>query len=198
MKDLTRLELISILECHVFDQYLWCQTMLHHLADVRLRNIRFRSFNLPRVFDALNVDYHQLTIFHFERVGLTWLEPHLSTITQAFSSLIISSKHLIELSLAYNNLNDQFIDWLCQRLMTSDTSSSLTSVWTVQRLNLSFNFINQQAIRRLFETLDDYTVRWNLRRGPIRRLELIGNALETREMPSLKNAFHRLACDLIC
>ena len=193
--NLTRLELISILECHVFDQYLWCQTFLHHISDVRLRNIRFRSNILGRFFHSLNVDYHQLTIFHFERVGLTWIEPQISIITEAFTSLIISSKHLIELSLAYNNLNEHFIHWLCQMFISDQRCSAN---WTIKRLNLTFNLINNQSMYQFYQTLKDYQIQWNLKSSPIRRLEMIGNALDMREIPVLKKQFHRLACDLIC
>ena len=110
MSKLYRLELSSILECVVYDQFPWCQTFLHHISDVRLRNVRIRSINLTRFFFSLNTQCI-LTVFHFERIGLTWNNDQQSTIIhQAFTSLILHATHLVELSsLAYNNLNNNFI-----------------------------------------------------------------------------------------
>jgi len=199
MSKLHRLELSSILECVVFDQFAWCQTFLHHICDVRLRNFRIRPINLTRFFFALNTQCI-LTVFHFERVGLTWNNDQQSTIIHnAFTSLILHATHLIELSLAYNNLNNNFIQWLCQILLwnNSNIERKKTSWWSITILNLTFNLISSESIRRLIDTLKEYKDRWRIRHSPIRRIDILGNALEMREIPNLKKQFNALGCDLI-
>ncbi len=199
MSKLHRLELFSILECVVFDQFPWCQTFLHHISDVRLRNFRIRSINLTRFFFALNTQC-VLTVFHFERVGLTWNNDQQSiVIHQAFTSLILHATHLNELSLAYNNLNSHFIQWLCQMLLWNDRNieRKKTSWWSIVILNLTFNLISSEAIRRLIDALKEYKDRWNIRQSPIRRIDILGNALEIREISDLKKQFNAIGCDLI-
>jgi hypothetical protein len=200
MSNLQRLELSSILECAVIDQFQWCQTFLHHISDVRLRNFRIRSMNLSRFFSALN-NQCILTVFHFERVGLSWSDDQQSTIIHdAFTSLIIHAKHLIELSLAYNNLNNNFIQWLCQILLWNDTNDDerqKTSWWSIARLNLTFNLISSGSIRGLIDALKEYKDRWKIGHSPIRRIDILGNALEMREISNLKKQFNALGCDLI-
>jgi hypothetical protein len=196
MSNFHRLELASILECSVFDQFIWCQTFLHHISDVRLRNFRIRSINLPRFFFTLNTQCI-LTVFHFERVGLTWNNDHQSSIIHdAFTSLILHASHLIELSLGYNNLNDNFIQWLCQMLLWYDENIK-TSWWSIATLNLTFNLISNESIRRLIDALKEYKDRWRIGYSPIRRLDILGNALEMREIPNLKKQFNAIGCDLI-
>jgi hypothetical protein len=199
MSKLHRLELASILECAVFDQFVWCQTFLHHITDVRLRNFRIRSINLSRFFSTLNTQCI-LTVFHFERVGLTWNNDQQSpVIYDAFSTLILHARHLIELSLAYNNLNNNFIHWLCQMLLWDDTNDDRkkTSWWSIAILNLTFNLISSESIRRLIPALKEYKDRWRIGHSPIRRIDILGNALEMREIPILKKQFNALGCDLI-
>ena len=199
MSNFHRLELASILECAVFDQFLWCQTFLHHISDVRLRNFRIRSINLPRFFFTLNTQCI-LTVFHFERIGLSWNNDQPSSIIHdAFTSLILHASHLIELSLGYNNLNDNFIQWLCQMLLWYDVKieNKTTSWWSIAILNLTFNLISSESIRRLIDALKEYKNRWRIRYSPIRRIDMLGNALEMREIPNLKKQFNALGCDLI-
>ena len=192
LSNLHRLELISILECNILDQFLWCQTFLHHLPDVRLRNFRLRPANLSRFFLSLNADC-LLTVLHFERVGLTWNnEQHSSTIQQAFTTLLLEAKHLVELSLAYNNLNSQFIQWLCRVLLSEERTSS----WSITKLNLTFNLISGESMRRLLDAMKEYKTRWRVGHAPIRRLDILGNAIEMRELPYFKQQFHALGCDL--
>ncbi len=195
MSKLHRLELSSIFECIVFDQFSWCQTFLHHISDVRLRNFRIRPINLTRFFFALNTQCI-LTVFHFERIGLTWNNDQQSRIIHdAFTSLILHATHLIELSLAYNNLNNNFIQWLCQMLLWDETKT--TSWWSIVILNLTFNLISSESIRRLIDTLKEYKDRWRIGRSPIRRIDILGNALEMREIQNLKKQFNALGCDFI-
>ena len=198
MSKLQRLELASILECVVLDQYAWCQSFLHHISDVRLRNFRIRSIHLRRFFSALNTQC-LLTIFHFERVGLTWNDDQSSTnVYDAFTSLILHARHLVELSLAYNNLNNHFIQWLCQMLLSKDVDAERTTAWwSIVVLNLTFNLISSEAIRRLVDALKEYKDQWRIGRSPIRRIDILGNALEMREIPNLKKQFNALGCDLI-
>ena len=196
MLKLHRLELSSILECVVFDQFLWCQTFLHHICDVRLRNFRIRSSNLRRFFTALNTQC-LLTVFHFERAGLTWNnDPSSTMVHEAFTYLILHARHLVELSLAYNNLNNHFIQWLCQMLLW-DNENIGASWWSIVILNLTFNLISSESIRRLMDTLKEYKDRWRIGRSPIRRIDILGNALEMREIPILKKQFNALGCELI-
>lgn len=200
MSKLDRLELSSILECSVLDQFQWCQTFLHHIADIRLRNFRIRSINLARLFHTLNTPC-VLTVFHFERVGLTWNNDQQSgALREAFTSLILHAKHLTELSLAYNNLNDNFIQWLCEILLhgdRSDVHSQKTSWWSIINLNLTFNLISSESIRRLHQALREYRDRWRIGTSPIRRIDILGNAIEMRDIPNLKKQFNALSCDLI-
>ncbi|CAF2854659.1 unnamed protein product [Rotaria sp. Silwood2] len=199
MSKLHRLELSSILECSIFDQYIWCQTFLHHISDVRLRNFRIRPINLTRFFLSMNIQY-TLTVFHFERVGLTWNNDQQSIIIHdAFTSLILHAKHLIEFSLAYNNLNNNFIHWLCQMLLWYDKNIEInnTSWWSIGILNLTFNLITSESIRTLIDALKEYKNRWRIGYSPIRRIDILGNALEMREIPNLKRQFNALGCDLI-
>jgi hypothetical protein len=196
MSKLHRLELASILECVIFDQFTWCQTFLHHISDVRLRNFRLRPNNLRRFFLSLNTQFI-LTVFHFERVGLNWInEQQSSIIHDAFTSLILHAPHLVELSLAYNNLNNTFIQWLCQMLLLYDEEKKGTW-WSIVKLNLTFNLISSESIRRLIDTLKEYKDRWRIGYSPIRRIDILGNALEMREIPNLKKSFNALGCDLI-
>ncbi|CAF3532680.1 unnamed protein product [Rotaria sp. Silwood1] len=199
MSKLHHLELSSILECSIFDQYIWCQTFLSHISDVRLRNFRIRPINLTRFFLSLNTQCI-LTVFHFERVGLTWNNDQQSIIIQdAFTSLILHAKHLIEFSLAYNNLNNNFIHWLCQMLLWYDKNIDINNKpwWSIVILNLTFNLITSESIRRLIETLKEYKNRWRIGHSPIRRIDILGNALEMREIPNLKKQCNALGCDLI-
>jgi hypothetical protein len=193
LSNLHRLELISILECSLFDQFAWCQTFLHHLPDVRLRNFRLRPMNLSRFFLSLNTEC-LLTVLHFERVGLTWNnDQHSSAIQQAFTSLILEAKHLVELSLAYNNLNSQFIQWLCRVLLSPEEKASW---WSITKLNLTFNLISNESMRWLHDALKEYKTRWRLGHSPIRRIDILGNAIEMRELPYFKQQFNALGCDL--
>ncbi|CAF1558155.1 unnamed protein product [Rotaria magnacalcarata] len=199
MSKLHRLELSSILECTIFDQYTWCQTFLHHISDVRLRNIRIRPIHLRQFFSSLNTPA-MLTVFHFERIGLTWNNnQHSIVIQDAFTYLMLHAKHLVELSLAYNNLNNNFIQWLCQMLLSSDKTIEMnnTSWWSIGILNLTFNLITSESIRRLIDTLKEYKIRWKTGYSPIRRIYILGNALEMREIQNLKKQFNALGCDLI-
>ncbi|CAF0816174.1 unnamed protein product [Rotaria sordida] len=199
LSKLHRLELSSILECSIFDQYIWCQTLLHRISDVRLRNFRIRPINLTQFFLSLNIQCI-LTVFHFERVGLTWNNDQQSIIIHdAFTSLILHAKHLIEFSLAYNNLNNNFIHWLCQMLLWYDKNIDInnTSWWSIGILNLTFNLITSESMRRLIDTLKEYKNRWRIGHSPIRRIDILGNALEMREIPNLKKQFNALGCDLI-
>lgn len=199
MSKLHRLELCSILECVLFDQYLWCQTFLQHISNVRLRNFRIRPMNLTRFFSMLNTQCI-LTVFHFERVGLTWNnDQHSSVIHNAFTSFVLNAKYLVEFSLAYNNLNDNFIQWLCQILLLTDIDMKIheKSWWSIRILNLTFNLITIDSIRKLIDTLKEYKNRWRIGCSPIRRLDILGNALEMREISNLKKQFHALGCDLI-
>ncbi|CAF3165913.1 unnamed protein product [Rotaria socialis] len=199
MSKLHRLELSSILECTIFDQYTRCQTFLHHISDVRLRNIRIRPIHLKQFFSSLNTPA-VLTVFHFERIGLTWNNNQQSIVIQdAFTYLMLYAKHLVELSLAYNNLNNNFIQWLCQMLLSPDKTIEMnnTSWWPVGILNLTFNLITSESIRRLIDTLKEYKIRWKIGYSPIRRIYILGNALEMREIPNLKKQFNALGCDLI-
>ena len=199
MAKLQRLELASILECAVLDQYAWCQSFLHHIADVRLRNFRIRSVHLRRFLSALNTQC-LLRVFHFERVGLTWTnDPPSTLVYDALTSLIIHATHLVEFSLAYNNLNNHFIQWLCQMLLYEEVNveRTTTSWWSIVVLNLTFNLISSESMRRLIDALKGYKDRWRIGRSPIRRLDILGNALEMREIPNLKKEFHALGCDLI-
>ena len=195
ISNLHRLDLSSILECLVFDQFVWCQTFLHHISDVRLRNFRLRPINLTRFFFALNSQC-QLTVLHFERVGLTWNnhDQQSTIIADAFTSLIFNAKHLNELSLAYNNLSQNFIQWLCQILLSNDKNQAW---WSILVLNLTFNLISNESMRRLIDTLKEYRDGWRLRYAPIRRIDILGNALEMREIPNLKKQFNEIGCDLI-
>lgn len=200
MSKLSRLELTSILECVVFDQFVWCQTLLHHLSDVRLRNFRIRPINLRRVFFTINTQCI-LTVFHFERIGLNWNNDQQSIIIHnAFTSLILHATHLTELSLAYNNLNQNFIQWLAQILLSDEINierKKTTSWWSITILNLTFNLISSESIRRLMDALNEYKTRWRIRHSPIRRIDILGNALDMREISNLKKQFNALGCDLI-
>ena len=202
MSKVSRLELSSILECTIFDQFTWCQTILHHISDVRLRNFRIRSINLTRFFLSLNTQCI-LTVFHFERIGLTWNNDQQSqTIHDAFTSLVLHATHLNEFSLAYNNLNNNFIQWLCQMLLWNNETDiqrkqPTTSWWSIKILNLTFNLISSESIRRLIETLKEYKKQWKIRHSPIRRIDILGNALQLREIPNLKKQFNALGCDFI-
>jgi hypothetical protein len=199
LSNLYRLELTSILECNLFDQFIWCQTCLQHIVDVRLRNFRIRSVNLTRFFDSLRIT-RLLTVFHFEHVGLTWnIDHHSLLINQAFTSLILHAEHLAELSLAYNNLDSDFMRWLCQMLLFYERQRGtqlLLSWWSIRRLNLTFNLLSGESIRRLIDTMKVYQARWQLSYGPITRIDIQGNALEMREVPFLKRQFDALGCDL--
>ncbi|CAF3878775.1 unnamed protein product [Adineta steineri] len=195
ISNLHRLELSSILECVIFDQFLWCQTFLHHIPDVRLRNFRIRSNDLSRFFLALNTP-NILTVFHFERIGLTWNNNQQSSIIyNAFTSLILNAKYLKELSLAYNNLNDNFIQWLCQILLLGNNKK--ISWWSITILNLTFNLLSSESIRKLCNTLKEYRDQWRIGCSPIRRIDILGNALEMREISNLKKQFNALGCELI-
>ena len=199
MSRLHRLELSSLLECVVFDQFVWCQTFLHGICDVRLRNFRIRSMNLRRFFSILNTE-NFLTVFHFERVGLTWTnDPTSNMIHEAFTHLILHATHLVELSLAYNNLNNYFMQWLCQMLLWNDENIERKgkSWWSIVMINLTFNLISSESIRRLIDTLKEYKDRWRIGRSPIRRIDILGNALEIREIPNLKKQFNALGCEFI-
>lgn len=201
MEKLQRLELASILECAVLDQYAWCQAFLHHISDVRLRNFRIRSVHLPRFLSTLNTQC-LLRVFHFERVGLTWTNDPASTLVyDAFTSLIMHATHLVELSLAYNNLNHHFIQWLCRMLLYEEVNVERTTTttpwWSIVVLNLTFNLISSESMRRLMDALKGYKDRWRIARSPIRRIDILGNALEMREIPNMKKEFHALGCDLI-
>lgn len=199
LPKLQRLELVSILECSTFDQYLWCQTFLHHISDIRLRNFRVRPINLIKFFSSLNTQC-MLTVFHFDRVGLTWNnDQHSRTIHDAFTALIQHARQLTELSLAYNNLNHNFINWLCQMLLLYDRNIHLkeSSWWSIRMLNLTFNLITSESIRRLIDILKEYKNRWRIRHSPIRRIDILGNALDMREIPYLKKQLNALGCDLI-
>ena len=199
LRKVRRLELTSVLECIVLDQFGWCQTLLHHIADVRLRNFRVRPMNLTRLFASLNTQ-GLLTVLHFERIGLTWSTDQPSTIIHhAFTSLILHAKHLVELSLAYNNLNSGFIQWLCQMLLFYETTSDEIKVtwWSVACLNLTFNLISSESVRRLVDAMKEYKNRWRIRHSPIKRLDIAGNALELRETPTLKKQCNGIGCDLV-
>ncbi len=128
---------------------------------------------------------------------MTWNNDQQSTIIHnAFTSLILHATHLIELSLAYNNLNNNFIQWLCQILL-SNNERKKTSWWSIVILNLTFNLISNEGIRRLIDTLKEYKDRWRIGHSPIRRIDILGNALEMREISNLKRQFNALGCDLI-
>jgi hypothetical protein len=71
------------------------------------------------------------------------------------------------------------------------------SWWSIAILNLTFNLISSESIRRLMDTLKEYKDRWRIGRSPIRRIDILGNALEMREIPSLKKQFNALGCELI-
>ena len=155
--------------------------------------------NISRFFVTLNTQCI-LTVFHFERVGLTWNNDQQSAIIQhAFTSLILQAKHLVELSLAYNNLNNHFIQWLSQMLLYQQTNieAEQMSWWSIATLNLSFNLISSESIRRLIDSLKEYKERWRIGHSPVRRIDILGNALEMREIHNLKKQFHALGCDLI-
>jgi hypothetical protein len=155
--------------------------------------------NLRRFFSNLNTG-DLLTVFHFERVGLTWTNDSTSNmIHEAFTYLILHATNLVELSLAYNNLNNYFIQWLCQMLLWNDENIERKerSWWSIAILNLTFNLISSESIRRLMDTLKEYKDRWRIGRSPIRRIDILGNALEMREIPNLKKQFNALGCELI-
>ncbi|CAF4186186.1 unnamed protein product, partial [Rotaria magnacalcarata] len=84
-------------------------------------------------------------------------------------------------------------------LLSSDKTIEMnnTSWWSIGILNLTFNLITSESIRRLIDTLKEYKIRWKTGYSPIRRIYILGNALEMREIQNLKKQFNALGCDLI-
>ena len=199
MPKLHRLELASIVECTSFDRFECCQAFFQNISNLHLRNFRIRPINLMRFFLTLNTQCI-LTVFHFEQMGLTWNNHQQSaTIHNAFTSLILHASHLNELSLAYNNLNYNFIDWLCQMLLWYNINSETRNIpwWSIKTLNLTFNLITSESIRRLIDALKEYKNQWKIRHSPIQRIDILGNAVEMRDLSNFKKEFNLLGCDFV-
>lgn len=81
-------------------------------------------------------------------------------------------------------------------LLINETKKT-KSWWSIKILNLTFNLITNDSLQRLVDTLNEYINHWNIRHSPIRRIEILGNALELREIPNLKKQFNSLGCELI-
>ena len=72
-----------------------------------------------------------------------------------------------------------------------------TSWWSIRILNLPFNLITNESLQTLIDTIKEYKSRWRIRQSPIRRIDILRNALDMREISNLKKQYNALGCDLI-
>lgn len=186
---LQRLELNSVFECDMLDKMDIFQRFVVGIRDVRLRNFRFRSENVYSLLKIMSNE-RMLSVFHLERIGSHWNDDQF--FDRSLSSFIVESKHLIELSLAYNNFSDALL-YCFSRLLSYEKNDSF---WSIVHLNLNFNLISIQSLRTFLSAIELYQHRSQFKRIPLKRIELFGNEINHQDISTLKIQFEQFGCIL--